>query len=173
MAHSISPIEAKRLMDRENALFVDIREPEEFAREQIEGARLAPLSVLTFQAPDPDRERAAVFYCHSGRRTKDNAGTLEGRGFAVTYFMEGGLEGWKKAELPVIQRDVPMPMPRQLQIAAGSLVLIFSLLSFFIPSFTWLALFVGAGLVFAGYTGICLMAKLLACMPWNRRKPCG
>ena len=170
MIRSISPAEAKRLMEEENALLVDIREPEEFAREHIEGARLAPLSVLPVLAPDPDRERPAVFYCHSGRRAKDNVATLEGRGFAATHLVEGGLEGWEKAGLPVIRRAVPLPMPRQIQMAAGSLVFVFSLLSFCMPAFAWLTLFVGAGLVFAGYTGICLMVKLLARMPWNRPK---
>jgi rhodanese-related sulfurtransferase len=173
MIRSISPIEAQRLVDEDNALLVDIREPEEFARAQIAGARLEPLSVLPFLPADPDRDRPAIFYCHSGRRAKDNAATLEGRAFAANYLVEGGLEGWEKAGLPVIRRPAPLPMPRQIQMAAGALVFIFSLLSFFMPSFTWLALFVGAGLMFAGYTGICLMAKLFMRMPWNRRKPCG
>jgi len=173
MNRSISPAEAKRLAAEENALLVDIREPEEFAGKAIEGARLEPLSVLALLPPDPDRERPAVFYCNSGRRTLDNVTALEGRGFATTYHIEGGLEEWEKAGLPVIQRAAPMPIPRQIQMAAGSLVLIFSLLSFSVPAFTWLTLFVGAGLIFAGYTGICLMAKLLARLPWNKPKPCG
>ena len=173
MIRSISPAAAKSLVDEENALLVDIREPEEFAGKHIEGARLEPLSVLPFLAPDPDRERPAIFYCHSGRRTKDNVRALAGRGFAITYLVEGGLEGWEKAGLPIVRRVVPLPMPRQIQVVAGCLVFIFSLLSFGIPTFTWLTLFVGAGLIFAGYTGICLMARLLARMPWNRRKSWG
>ena len=169
MSRSISPAEAKRLVNEENALLVDIRESEEFAGICIEGARLEPLSVLPFLAPAPDKERPAIFYCHSGRRTKDNAEALKRRGFATTYIVEGGLEGWEKAGLPVVRRAVPLPMPRQIQVMAGCLVLIFSLLSFGMPLFTWLTLFVGAGLIFAGYTGICLMAGLLAYMPWNKQ----
>ena len=172
MIRNISPAEAKRLMDADNALLVDIRETEEFAREHIEGARLEPLSVLALLPPDPDRERPAIFYCHSGRRAGDNAVTLEGRGFASTYSIDGGLEGWGKAGLPVIRRSVPLPMSPQIQIGAGGLVFIASLLSFFMPAFTWLTLLVGAGLMFAGYTGICMMAKLLARLPWNRRTCC-
>jgi rhodanese-related sulfurtransferase len=168
MTRVISPIEAKRLVDANNALLVDIREPEEFARKHLADARLAPLSALPFLPPDPDRERPAVFYCHSGRRTHDNANVLDGRGFAATYYVDGGLDGWEKAGLPVIQRDAPLPMSRQIQMVAGAMVFAFSLLSFSMPGFTWLTLFVGAGLVFAGYSGICLMAKLLARMPWNR-----
>jgi len=168
MIRSISPIEAKRLMDEENALLVDIREPEEFAQTRIAGARLSPLSVLPLLPPDPDRERPAIFCCRSGRRTEDNAPLLEARDFAAAYRLDGGLDGWQKAGLPVIRRNAALPMARQIQMVAGGMVFAFSLLSFTVPACTWLTLFVGAGLMFAGYSGICLMAKLLARMPWNR-----
>ncbi len=175
MIRVIDPKEAGRLVDEENALLVDIREPEEHAGEHIPGARLAPLSVLSTLPPDPDRERPAVFFCQSGMRTKNNAGTLEERGFAASYIIEGGLNGWKNAGLPAVKRDMPLPMPRQIQIGAGSLVFLFSLLAFFFSGFLWLTLLVGLGLIFAGYTGVCMMARVLARMPWNRPKPkdCG
>jgi len=174
MIRNISPAEAKRLVEEEKALLVDIREPEEYAGAHIAGARLAPLSVLPLLPPDPDRERPAVFYCHSGRRTGDNAPALEGRAFAAAYCIEGGLSGWQNAGLPVVRRGSGAPsMARQIQVAAGALVFIFSLLAFSRPGFTWLTLFVGAGLMFAGVSGICLMAKLLARLPWNRPQSCG
>jgi len=167
MIRSISPAETKDLLEKEHALLVDIREPDEYAREAIAGARLEPLSVLSLLPLEPDRERPAVFYCNSGRRTKENAASLDGRGFAAAYYIEGGLQGWEKAGLPIARRSVPLPMPRQIQVAAGGMVFIFSLLSFSMPAFTWLTLFIGGGLMFAGYTGICLMARLLARLPWN------
>jgi len=172
MPRSISPQEAKRLVDEENALLVDIREPEEFARVHIKGARLSPLSVLTLLAPDPDKDRTAIFHCHSGRRAGDNVAALEDRGFASMHLMEGGIQGWENAGLPVVRQTLPLPMPRQIQMGAGGLVFIFSALSFFVPVFTWLTLFVGAGLMFAGYSGVCLMANVLALMPWNKKKAC-
>ena len=173
MIRVISPVEAKRLADEENALLVDIREPDEFARAQIAGARLKPLSVLSFLPSDPDRERPAVFYCQSGRRANDNAASLEECGFAVTYLVDGGIAGWEKAGLPVIRRPMPLPMPQQIQMAAGSMVFLFSLLSFFYPAASWVTLFIGGGLIFAGYSGICLMGRLLARLPWNRPRSCG
>jgi rhodanese-related sulfurtransferase len=60
-------------------------------------------------------------------------------------------------------------MMRQVQIVAGSLVLAGVLLGWLIsPYFFGLAAFVGAGLTFAGISGFCGMAKLLAFLPWNR-----
>lgn len=59
---------------------------------------------------------------------------------------------------------------RQVQVAAGSLVLLGVFLGAYVsPGFYFLAGFVGAGLVFAGFSGFCGMARLLMRMPWNRQ----
>jgi len=170
MIKNISPQEAKRLIEKENAVLVDIREPEEFAGDHIEGARLMPLSVFTLLSPEPDRERPAVFHCRSGMRAQGSAEVLEKHGFAATYLMDGGIVGWKKAGFPVVSKKVPIPLPRQLQIVAGSMIIIFSIFNFFVSGFNWLLLLVGANLLFAGSTGICFMANILLSMPWNKKK---
>jgi hypothetical protein len=60
---------------------------------------------------------------------------------------------------------------RQVQIATGSLVVAGTALAVAVsPWFILLAGFVGAGLVFAGTTGFCGMARLLARMPWNKTR---
>jgi len=86
------------------------------------------------------------------------------------YILEGGIEGWKQAGLPVVaDKSQPIEINRQVMIAAGSLVLIGVLLGAFVSSgFYVLSGLIGAGLVFAGVSGFCGMAKLLALMPWNR-----
>ena len=59
---------------------------------------------------------------------------------------------------------------RQVQIAAGTLILIGALLGTFVaPAWFGLSAFVGAGLLFAGISGFCGMARLLMLAPWNRR----
>ena len=85
--------------------------------------------------------------------------------------LEGGLEAWKKAGLPTaLDTKQPIEIMRQVQITAGSLVLLGVALGFLVaPGFFLLSGFVGAGLTLAGATGFCGMAKLLALMPWNRR----
>jgi hypothetical protein len=73
--------------------------------------------------------------------------------------------------LPVaLDRSQPIDIIRQVQIAAGSLVLMGILLGTLLaPGFYALSAFVGAGLMFAGISGFCGMAHLLTLMPWNRR----
>lgn len=56
---------------------------------------------------------------------------------------------------------------RQVQVAAGGLVLLGIILSWMAYPFIGISLFVGAGLVFAGISGWCGMAKILGKMPWN------
>lgn len=167
----LEALDAKRLLDDGQAVLIDIRGPEEFAREHISGARLVPLDSI--DAHDFDRERssgkAAIFHCQSGRRTSANAARLIAAGFKQTYVLEGGLNAWRGAGLPMhIDRSKPIDLMRQVQIAAGSLVLAGVLLAWLVsPWFVLLSAFVGGGLVFAGVTGNCTMARILSRMPWN------
>ena len=86
------------------------------------------------------------------------------------YLVEGGLDAWKKAGLLVAtDRRQPIELQRQVQIGAGSLVLFGTLLGLFIsPWCLAIPLFVGTGLIVAGVTGFCGMARVLMRAPWNR-----
>ncbi len=67
-------------------------------------------------------------------------------------------------------RSAPLELMRQVQIAAGSLVMAGVILGFAVaPAFFGLSAAIGAGMAFAGISGWCGMARLLAAMPWNRR----
>jgi len=168
---NIDPERAKALVDDGAAVLVDIREADEHARERIPQARNVPLSRFEAGALPRDAAPIAIFHCRSGARTAEAAQRLLASGFAEVRCLEGGIEAWKAAGLPVARdRDAPLPLMRQVQIAAGSLVVIGVLLAWLVsPWFVLLAGFVGAGLVFAGITGFCGMARMLAVMPWNRR----
>jgi len=86
------------------------------------------------------------------------------------YILGGGIEAWKAAGLPVTRdAKAPLELMRQVQIAAGGLALLgFALGVTINPGFHALSGLIGAGLLFAGATGWCGMAKLLALMPWNK-----
>jgi rhodanese-related sulfurtransferase len=167
---TITPDKAAALI-RQGATLVDIRETDEHMRERIPGARHHPLSKLDERSPVHAGDRAVIFHCRSGMRTQSNAARLGAAAPCEAYILEGGLEAWKKAGLPVTgDRSQPIEIIRQVQIAAGSLVLLGVVLGTVItPWFYALSAFVGAGLVFAGVTGTCAMATLLGFMPWNKR----
>lgn len=170
MPVTISPAEARRLMDA-GAVLVDIREPDEHARERIPGAKLVPLSKIASGLPDVGNAKQVIFHCKSGGRTAAAIDHLRPVAADEVYLLEGGLQAWKGAGFETrIDRSQPIEIIRQVQIAAGSLVLIGVVLGFLVhPGFHALAGFVGAGLTVAGITGFCGMANLLALMPWNKR----
>jgi rhodanese-related sulfurtransferase len=166
---NIDAPEANRLVKSGKAVLVDIREPAEHAREHIAGAALAPLSRFE-DGCFASSAAPVIFHCQSGNRTRTNEARLAGCGAREVLVLKDGLNGWKAAKLPtVLDRAKPIELQRQVQIAAGALVLIGQALAVSAsPWFAGLSAFVGAGLVFAGSTGWCGMAKLLAAMPWNR-----
>jgi rhodanese-related sulfurtransferase len=169
---NMQPISAADAADRirkGNAILVDIREPGEHARECIAGAKLMPASCFN-PADLATAGKAVIFHCQSGSRTRANADRLCMVDAPEVYVLEGGLSAWKAAGQPTrIDRSKPIELQRQVQIVAGSIVVLGLLLARLIsPWFAALSAFVGAGLIFAGVTGWCGMARLLAIMPWNR-----
>jgi rhodanese-related sulfurtransferase len=166
---TITPQEAhERLIA--GAVLVDIREHDEHARERIPGARHHALSRI--DAAPLDAADVIIFHCRSGNRTAVNAAKLKAAvPGAQVHILEGGIEAWRDAGLPTL-RDATQPIEilRQVQIAAGSLVVAGVALGALVhPGLYAVAAFVGAGLVFAGATGTCAMARILGLAPWNRR----
>lgn len=162
----LSPTEAQRLAQA-GARLIDIRGRDEFARVRAPGAENRPLDELDTVEDDSP----VVFLCRSGMRTAGNAAKLAACCHGEAYILDGGLNAWQAAGLPVEEdRGAPLELLRQVQIAAGSLVLIGVVLGFvWSPVLFGLSAFVGAGLVMAGASGWCGLAHLLAIMPWNRR----
>jgi rhodanese-related sulfurtransferase len=172
MLNTITPDEAARLLREGGATLVDVREADEHARERIPGARNLPLSRLEEAELAVHQGKPVLFHCRSGARTAGNADRLAAKaGLCEAYVVEGGLDAWKRAGLPVAEdRRQPLELMRQVQIAAGSMVVLGVLLGAFVtPGFYLLSGFVGAGLIFAGVTGTCGLASVLRMMPWNRR----
>ncbi len=168
---TIKPSEARRLLDS-GALLVDIREADEHARENIPGAQHLPLSKLHEADLDVHQGRPVIFHCRSGVRTQANALRLAAKlgETCEAFIIEGGLDAWRKAGLPVVSdRHQPLELQRQVQIGAGSLAFVGTLLGLFVSSwFFAVPAFVSAGLITAGVTGFCGMARILMRAPWNR-----
>ncbi|WP_422529328.1 rhodanese family protein [Serratia fonticola] len=160
---------------KQGARLFDIRDADEYAHEHIAQASLLSLTDIEKGGkPQAVSEQdVVIFHCQSGKRTAQNAAVLATAASpAKVYLLEGGINGWKQQGLAVIKgNNQPLPLMRQVQIAAGSLILAGTILGYVIsPLFFLLSGFVGAGLLFAGISGFCGMATLLAKMPWNQPK---
>lgn len=163
----VTPAEARRLIEN-GAKLVDIRDRDEYARAHIPGAANVPLAEISRL---DSGDCPVVFHCRSGARTQANSARLAAVSGAPCYLIEGGIDAWRRAGLEVMaDHGQPLELMRQVQLAAGGLVLLGAALGFLVaPGFFALSAFVGAGLMVAGATGWCGMATLLRHMPWNRR----
>jgi hypothetical protein len=111
-----------------------------------------------------------VLVCKAGNRAQIVANWLDPN--AAVRVLEGGTEAWTRDGLEVVtSAKTRWSLERQVRLAAGLLVLSGSVLELSgVHGAIWLALVVGAGLTFAGATDICMMAVLLARMPWNQAR---
>jgi rhodanese-related sulfurtransferase len=166
----LNPEQVDERLRRGQAVLVDVREDHEYAAENIAGARHLPLGLVTREAVlGLAGSRPVVFQCRSGKRSVDAALRFGEPGEQV-FHLAGGILGWKESGRPtVVPRAAPkIDVMRQVQIAAGSIVLVGTLLGAFVwPWFLVLSGLIGAGLIYAGLSGWCGMAKMLAKMPWN------
>ncbi len=170
MLPMITPENAVQMLRDGKARLVDIREPDELASCRIPQAEAAPLSVLPWLPVAPaNEEQGIIFTCHSSRRTTANSALLESKAQGPAWQLEGGVQNWIQQGMPVEMGKQTISIMRQVQIAAGSLVLAGLAGSLVQPVMLWLSAFVGLGLVFAGVTGTCALGSLLSFMPWNRK----
>ncbi|ADP70160.1 Rhodanese domain protein [Rhodomicrobium vannielii ATCC 17100] len=102
----IQPVNAASLntwLESGDAVLVDVREPQEYAAEHVAGATLVPLgTVCCAKLPDYTGKKLVIMCKLGGRGGKaceKLAGELPPR--AVVYNLDGGIEAWKKAGLPV------------------------------------------------------------------------
>lgn len=166
----IGPEALRQRLAASDVLLVDVREADEFAREHIAGAASMPLS--TFDVARLPHDRRIIVSCASGRRSRQAAEQLDTAGFSNIANLQGGLAAWKLAGLPTsVDRRQPVSLMRQVQITAGTLIMLGTVLGAFVsPWFLLLPGFVGGGLLIAGITDSCLMARMLSKLPYNRSR---
>ena len=99
---------SEKLKATPNAVLLDVRTEEEFAKEYIEGALLADWNSDDFQRRiDAIDKNAPVFvYCLSGGRSSSAAAEMRKQGYKEVYELQGGILKWKSAGLPVVAGKV-------------------------------------------------------------------
>jgi rhodanese-related sulfurtransferase len=150
---------------------LDVRSAAEFATGHVPGAVNIPMEQVESRMEDLP-QGPLVLICESGKRAEIVAGWLAEE-HDVTL-LEGGARAWRNAGYPLIAcAPRRWTLERQVRLIAGLVVLVATLFAVLInPKWLYLAMFIGAGLTFAGVTNICGMAIVLAKMPWNsQRKP--
>lgn len=150
---------------------LDVRTHPEYVRAHVPGATLIPLNELKVESFLADHNSGTPIFvlCQGGTRARKAIEQFERAGCDDCLLVEGGTQAWIDAALPVHRgAHNVLPLLRQVQIVVGSLTATSAVLAFVVNRwFAVLPLFLGCGLLFAGITGTCGMALVLARMPWN------
>ena len=167
----------RRITAGQPACLLDVRTPGEYAAAHVPGAKLIPLDELDPAAFGRERngDEAPVYVlCQSGGRARRAIEKLQAAGVQGCVLVAGGTQAWIDAGLPVNRGPSRvLPLMRQVQITVGFLGATGALLALTTNKlFALIPLVVGTGLLFAGLTGFCGLALLLAKMPWNQSPLC-
>ena len=174
----VDPQTAQQWLASGQAVIVDVREPVEYQAQHIPGSISMPLSQWeTLELPEL-ADKKLIIHCKGGGRSKQACQKMmqhpESNQTQIVWNLTGGIEAWKAANLPTNQPvqkrwGLASDLMRQVQVAAGFMVFTFTVLGAWIsPWFLLGSGFVGAGLMFAGLSGFCGLAMVLAKMPWNK-----
>ncbi len=177
----ISPQELHAMQSQGQKLeFIDVRSPIEYQSGHVLGTQLLPLDQLTpesltqqLKTPGAGQETPLYITCKGGFRAQQAASRLHDAGYQNLVLLEGGLDAWEKAGLPVKRSDKMISLERQVQIAIGTLLLLKVFFGFTIHELFFVGgALIGAGLIVAGITRWCGIARLIAQLPWNRKEYC-
>lgn len=147
---------------------VDVRAPDEFRREYIDGSINIPLDTVLTHSETLRPYDEVYLYCRTGNRSGQACDRLLGANIPHVTSIEGGIDEMKRAGFVSIHGKGPLPLQQQVLLGAGSIVSIGIVLSYIAsPWFILLSLFAGLGLMYAGASGNCMLAMLLKKMPWN------
>ena len=97
----LSPELASEILERGEALAVDVRGPGERAQKFVAGSISLPLNHLAERAQELPRDRPLLVYCAGGYRSSIAASLLRQQGFTQVSEIAGGLAAWETARLPV------------------------------------------------------------------------
>ena len=102
-ARQVGALAATQLINRQNALILDLRESSEFAAGRVPNALHIPLSQLDARAPELAKfvSRPVIAYCDRGLRSRSAVSVLSKLGFSEVFTLDGGLRAWSDAGMPL------------------------------------------------------------------------
>ena len=110
------PQEVKAAFDRDEIVLIDVRTPQEYGFERIDGALLAPMQAFRPNHMPGQVEKRIVFHCGSGARSGKVARLCLENGIGTIAHMKGGFNAWKDAGFEYTGTDMstgaPAPMKK-------------------------------------------------------------
>ena len=100
---SVNTLEATQMINRQDALVLDVREQAEYAQAHILNSRGLPLSQIEARVGDLEKfkDKPVIVVCASGNRSSAAAAVLRKHGFSKVFNLSGGFAAWQQAGLPL------------------------------------------------------------------------
>lgn len=101
--NAVTPTQATLLINREDAVVIDVREPTEYVEGHLPDSRNIPLSQLPSLAGDLEKlkDKPLILVCRSGARSSSACSRLIKMGFTNVNNLNGGVGDWAQAGLPL------------------------------------------------------------------------
>jgi len=102
----ISPLQATLLLNRDDALMIDVREASEWSAGHIPNARHIALGQIEKQIHEIEKykTRPVIVSCQTGNRATTACTKLKKQGFEKVFNLAGGVAAWSEAGLPMTTR---------------------------------------------------------------------
>jgi rhodanese-related sulfurtransferase len=102
---ALRPAELTALVNRENALVVDLSPAADFERGHIAGSRNIASGQFDPEKPQLASAKAlpVVAVCRTGQASAAAAARLKKAGFQQVYWLDGGIAAWQQADLPLVK----------------------------------------------------------------------
>jgi len=102
-AREVGAVEAVQLINRRDAVVLDVREPGEFDGGHIAGAKNFPVGAIEKRAGDLARfrEKPVLIVCATANRSHAAFNVLRKLGFVDVHILSGGMNAWRQASLPL------------------------------------------------------------------------
>ncbi|WP_232280220.1 rhodanese-like domain-containing protein [Roseiflexus castenholzii] len=91
----------RAIMERDDVVLLDVREPEEYAAGHIPGVRLMPMGTVPVRLNEIPTDKTVIVTCRSGNRSGQITDFLRRNGFTNVHNMQGGILAWQRAGYPV------------------------------------------------------------------------
>ncbi|MFK5915162.1 MAG: rhodanese-like domain-containing protein [Woeseiaceae bacterium] len=103
---SVSPSESTMMINREDAVILDVRESNEYSEGHIINSVHIPLASLKDKIKDLEKHKTQkiIVACKSGSRSSQACGNLKKQGFEQVFNLSGGIMAWENAKLPLVKK---------------------------------------------------------------------
>ncbi len=105
-SHSLSVADATQLINRRHAVVIDLRSADEYKQGHLPQAKNISLEAMQAKPDQINKNKRTpiLLICQRGKHASKAQAILKQAGYAEVFTLEGGLEMWQKANMPVVKQ---------------------------------------------------------------------